>query len=87
MVPAEQTFASKRWQECNWPQESMGPIVDPTKEDPVSAGNGIIMARQWLCRAALALKDQGIRPPPGVAPAHHRVRPGVRQSSACRKSI
>ncbi len=54
-------------------QESMGPIVDRTKENLVSTDNGIIMARQRLRKAALALKDQGIRPP-GIDPAHHRVR-------------
>jgi phenylpropionate dioxygenase-like ring-hydroxylating dioxygenase large terminal subunit len=54
-------------------QESMGPIVDRSKENLVSTDNGIIMARHRLMRAARALKDKGVTPP-GVDPAHHRVR-------------
>ncbi len=54
-------------------QESMGPIVDRTKENLVSTDNGIIMARHRLMRAAKALADKGITPP-GVDPAHQRVR-------------
>jgi phthalate 4,5-dioxygenase len=54
-------------------QESMGPIVDRTKEMLVSADTGIIKARQKLRKAVEALRDKGITPP-GVDPAHHRVR-------------
>ena len=54
-------------------QESMGPIVDRTKENLVSTDNGIIMARHRLMRAAKALAEKGIMPP-GVDPAHQRVR-------------
>jgi len=54
-------------------QESMGPIVDRTKERLVPADSGIIKARQKLYRAATALRDKGVTPP-GVDPAHHRVR-------------
>jgi phthalate 4,5-dioxygenase oxygenase subunit len=54
-------------------QESMGPIVDRTKERLVSADSGIIKARRKLLNAAVALRDEGITPP-GVDPAHHRVR-------------
>jgi hypothetical protein len=54
-------------------QESMGPIADRTKEMLVSADSGIIKARQKLRRAAEALRDDGTTPP-GVDPAHHRVR-------------
>jgi phenylpropionate dioxygenase-like ring-hydroxylating dioxygenase large terminal subunit len=54
-------------------QESMGPIVDRTKERLVPADSGIIKARQKLRKAAIALRDQGVTPP-GVDPAHHRVR-------------
>jgi nitrite reductase/ring-hydroxylating ferredoxin subunit len=54
-------------------QESMGPIVDRTKENLVSTDNGIIMARQKLRKAAIALRDKG-ETPPGVDPSHHRVR-------------
>ena len=54
-------------------QESMGPIVDRTKENLVSTDNGIIMARHRLLRAVEALVDKGTTPP-GVAPEHQRVR-------------
>ena len=54
-------------------QESMGPIVDRTKENLVSTDTGIIMARHRLLRAAKALEEEGILPP-GVDPAHQRVR-------------
>ncbi len=54
-------------------QESMGPIVDRTKENIVSTDNGIIMARHRLMRAAKALAEKGITPP-GVDLAHQRVR-------------
>ena len=54
-------------------QESMGPIVDRTKENLVGTDNGIIMARHRLLRAAKALAEKGTVPP-GVDPAHHLVR-------------
>jgi phthalate 4,5-dioxygenase oxygenase subunit len=54
-------------------QESMGPIVDRTKENLVSTDNGIIMARHRLLRAVKALMDKG-EVPPGVDPAHQKVR-------------
>jgi phthalate 4,5-dioxygenase len=54
-------------------QESMGPIIDRTKENLVSTDNGIIMARHRLLKAARALAEKGITPP-GVDPAHQRVR-------------
>jgi phenylpropionate dioxygenase-like ring-hydroxylating dioxygenase large terminal subunit len=54
-------------------QESMGPIVDRRKENLVSTDNGIIMARHRLLRAVKALVEQDLAPP-GVDPAHHRVR-------------
>jgi phthalate 4,5-dioxygenase oxygenase subunit len=54
-------------------QESMGPIVDRTKENLVSTDNGIIMARHRLLRALKALVDEGTTPP-GVVPAHQKVR-------------
>ncbi|MGH3366543.1 MAG: Rieske 2Fe-2S domain-containing protein [Nocardioidaceae bacterium] len=54
-------------------QESMGPIVDRTKERLVATDSGIIKARQKLRRAAIALAEQGASPP-GVDPEHHRVR-------------
>ena len=54
-------------------QESMGPIVDRTKETLVSTDSGIIMARQRLLRAAKALVENN-EIPPGVDTAHQRVR-------------
>jgi phenylpropionate dioxygenase-like ring-hydroxylating dioxygenase large terminal subunit len=54
-------------------QESMGPIVDRTKEVLVSTDSGIIMARQRLLRAVKALVEDGVTPP-GVALDHQRVR-------------
>ncbi len=47
-------------------QESMGPIVDRTKENLVSTDNGIIMARHRLLKAAKALREKG------HPPARHR---------------
>src|SRR5919201_1595450 len=54
-------------------QESMGPIVDRMKERLVPTDTGIIKARQKLRKAVEALRDEGMTPP-GVDPAHHRVR-------------
>jgi phthalate 4,5-dioxygenase len=54
-------------------QESMGPIVDRTKENLVSTDNGIIMARHRALKAIKALTETGAIPP-GVDPAHQRVR-------------
>src|SRR6266571_5378037 len=54
-------------------QESMGPIVDRTKENLASTDSGIIMARHRLLRAVKALTDKGVVPP-GVDPAHQKVR-------------
>lgn len=54
-------------------QESMGPIVDRTKENLTTTDNGIIMARLKLIRAARALADKGILPP-GRLPAEQQIR-------------
>jgi phthalate 4,5-dioxygenase len=54
-------------------QESMGPIIDRSKENLVSTDNGIIMARHRLLRAAKALIDKSVVPP-GVEAAHQQVR-------------
>jgi hypothetical protein len=53
--------------------ESMGPIVYRTKETLDATDSGIIMCRQRLLRAVKAFVDEGVTPP-GVDPAHHRVR-------------
>lgn len=74
-------------------QESMGPIVDRTKENLVSTDNGIIMARNRLRKAATELKEKGVRPP-GVDPAHQRVRsaavilpPDEAYKDACKEDL
>jgi phenylpropionate dioxygenase-like ring-hydroxylating dioxygenase large terminal subunit len=54
-------------------QESMGPIIDRTKETLVSTDSGIIMARQRLIRAIKAFTDESVTPP-GVSLDHQRVR-------------
>jgi hypothetical protein len=54
-------------------QESMGPIVDRTKERLVASDSGIIKARKKLRESIVALRDEGVVPP-GVDPAHHHVR-------------
>ena len=54
-------------------QESMGPVVDRTKENLVGCDNGIIMARHRLMRAAKALREKNIVPP-GVDVEHQKVR-------------
>jgi hypothetical protein len=51
----------------------MGPIVDRSRENLVGTDKGIVMARRRLLRAAKALVEQGTAPP-GVDPAHQRVR-------------
>ena len=54
-------------------QESMGPIQDRTRENLVPTDQGIIVARRRLIAAAKGL-ERGEQPP-GVDPAHQRVRP------------
>lgn len=54
-------------------QESMGPIVDRTRENLVSTDNGIIMARHRLLRAVKSLMERDVAPP-GVDVSHQRVR-------------
>ncbi|MGE3245347.1 MAG: Rieske 2Fe-2S domain-containing protein [Beijerinckiaceae bacterium] len=54
-------------------QESMGPIVDRTKENLVGCDNGIIMARHKLIKAAEALRKDG-KIPPGVDVEHQKIR-------------
>ena len=54
-------------------QESMGPVVDRTKERLVATDSGIIKARQKLRKAAIALAEDGVAPP-GIDPEHQQVR-------------
>jgi phenylpropionate dioxygenase-like ring-hydroxylating dioxygenase large terminal subunit len=53
-------------------QESMGPIVDRSRENLVSTDNGIIMTRRALLRAIKA--NRAGQPVPGLAPSAQRVR-------------
>jgi phthalate 4,5-dioxygenase len=52
-------------------QESMGPIVDRTKENLTTTDNGIIMARLMLIRAAKALAEKGVLPPGSTLEDQH----------------
>ena len=54
-------------------QESMGPICDRTKEVLAPTDKGIMMARRKIFKAIKELQENGT-PPPGVDPAHHKVR-------------
>src|SRR5947207_13580626 len=54
-------------------QESMGPVVDRTKENLVGTDNGIIMMRYRLLIAVKALTDKGIVPP-GIDAVHQKIR-------------
>jgi phthalate 4,5-dioxygenase oxygenase subunit len=54
-------------------QESMGPVIDRTKENLVSTDNGIIMARHRLLRTVKALVEKGVAPA-GIDVAHQRCR-------------
>ncbi len=58
-------------------QESMGPIVDRTRENLVSTDNGIIMARNRLRKACEALRNKGVEPP-GRDTEHQQVRSAAR---------
>ena len=62
-------------------QESMGPIVDRTKENLVSTDNGIIMARHRLLRALKAM-EKG-ETPPGIASSTSAC---ARPRSCCRRT-
>ena len=53
-------------------QESMGPIVDRTRENLCATDNAIIMARQRLTKAAIALARGAT--PAGLEAKHHAVR-------------
>ena len=63
-------------------QESMGPIVDRTKENLVSTDNGIIMARHRLLRAVKALVDKGDH---AARRRRSRTRRCARRRSCCRR--
>ncbi len=54
-------------------QESMGRVVDRSKEHLVATDMGVVLARRQLLRAAQALEESGATPP-GIDPATHRIR-------------
>jgi len=55
-------------------QESMGEIVDRSREHLGSTDAGIIRVRQRLLEAAVALRDAGKEPPGAAAPTAYRRR-------------
>ena len=55
-------------------QESMGPIVDRTKETLNQGDAPMIAARKMLVKSARTLRDTGTRPPGTHDPAIYRVR-------------
>jgi phenylpropionate dioxygenase-like ring-hydroxylating dioxygenase large terminal subunit len=55
-------------------QESMGPIIDRTRENLVSTDNGIIMARQRMLKTLKALEADPSMALPGLDPEHQKVR-------------
>ena len=74
-------------------QESMGPIIDRTRENLVQTDYGIVMTRNRLRRAATDLRDKGIMPP-GRDPGHMKVRsisvvldPELNYAEACKQDM
>ena len=74
-------------------QESMGPIIDRTRENLVQTDYGIVMTRNRLRRAASDLRDKGIEPP-GRDPQHMKVRsisvvldPDLNYAEACQDDM
>lgn len=74
-------------------QESMGPIVDRTRENLVQTDYGIVMTRNRLRKAATELKEKGILPP-GRDPEHMKVRSiavvldtGLKYAEACQDEM
>ena len=74
-------------------QESMGPIIDRSKENLVQTDYGIVLTRNRLRRAAMDLRDKGIMPP-GRDPEHMRVRsiavvldPELNYAQACQEDM
>ena len=74
-------------------QESMGPIVDRSRENLVQCDYGIAMTRNRLRKAATDLRDKGIMPP-GRDPQHMKVRsiavklnPELKYAEACQDEM
>ena len=53
-------------------QESMGPIVDRTREHLSASDAAIIRMRRRLIGTAKSLRDNGDRPPGVLSPEHYR---------------
>ncbi|MBT3534109.1 MAG: aromatic ring-hydroxylating dioxygenase subunit alpha, partial [Rhodospirillaceae bacterium] len=74
-------------------QESMGPIIDRSKENLVQTDYGIVMTRNRLRRAATDLRDKGVMPP-GRDVEHMKVRsiavvldPELNYAEACKEDM
>ncbi len=74
-------------------QESMGPIVDRSRENLVPTDYGIVLCRNRLRKAATDLAEKGIKPP-GRDPEHMKVRSvavvldeGVDYVEACKEGL
>jgi len=74
-------------------QESMGAIVDRSRENLVQCDYGIVLTRNRLRRAATDLRDKGIMPP-GRDPEHMKVRsiatvldPELNYAEACQEDF
>ncbi len=74
-------------------QESMGPIVDRSRENLVATDYGIVMTRNRLRKAATELRDKGTLPPGRIA-EHQKVRsvavildPDLNYAEACQDDM
>jgi len=74
-------------------QESMGPIVDRSRENLVQTDYGIVMTRNRLRKAATDLRDKGTLPP-GRDPEHMKVRsiavildPDLKYAESCQDEM
>jgi phthalate 4,5-dioxygenase oxygenase subunit len=74
-------------------QESMGPIVDRSRENLVQTDYGIVMTRNRLRKAVTDLRDKGTLPP-GRDPEHMKVRsiavvldPDLNYAEACQEEM
>lgn len=74
-------------------QESMGPIIDRTRENLVATDYGIVMTRNRLRKAANDLREKGIMPP-GRDSEQHKIRsiavildPELNYAEACKDDM
>lgn len=63
-------------------QESMGPIVDRTKEHLCSSDLGVVQFRRYILDAATALDNEGLLPTAHANPQLYRLRSGSHVCSA-----